>query len=182
MNRWPSLAVKLDQLTSGDCLLYKPKKSSIFGWLISIKTWHKISHCEVYVGDGLSAASRDGLGVDIYPVRLSELVEVYRPKSEYKFDINKALIWFMTKAKGQKYDWVGLLRFTWGQPYVDGDGNNKQFCSEFLTRFYRAGGMDPFNGEDADAIAPFMLSISPVFSLVWSSKDKLEQAPQASQL
>ncbi len=156
----------LTQLKPGDCLLYSPKKSSIFGWLISIKTWHKVSHCETYIGEGCSVASRDGIGVNTYPIRLNELVAVYRPKPEYKFNLALALKWFLTSAKGQKYDWIGLLRFTWGQPYVDGDNNNKQFCSEFLTRFYRAGGMDPFNGEDADAVPPYLFSISPVFEKV----------------
>lgn len=156
----------LTQLKPGDCLLYSPKKSSIFGWLISIKTWHKVSHCETYIGEGCSVASRDGIGVNTYPIRLNELVAVYRPKPEYKFNLGAALKWFLLEAKGQKYDWLGLLRFTWGQPYVDGDGNNKQFCSEFLTRFYRAGGMDPFNGEDADAVPPYLFSISPVFEKV----------------
>lgn len=156
----------LTQLKPGDCLLYKPKKSSIFGWLISIKTWHRVSHCEVYIGDGYSVASRDGLGVNVYPTRYSELTAVYRPKPEYKFNLSSALKWFLTEAKGQKYDWIGLLRFTWGASYTKGGTNNQQFCSEFLTRFYRAGGLDPFNGEDADAVPPYLFSISPVFEKV----------------
>jgi len=156
----------MTELKPGDCLLYKPKKSSFFGWLISIKTWHMISHCEVYIGEGLSAASRDGQGVNIYPIRETELVSVYRPKPEYKFVMNKALQWFLLEAKGQKYDWLGLLRFTWGHSYTKGGTNNKQFCSEFLTRFYRAGGLDPFNGEDADAVPPYLFSISPVFEKI----------------
>lgn len=156
----------LTQLKPGDCLLYSPKKSSVFGWLISIKTWHRISHCECYIGDGYSAASRDGMGVNVYPVRLEGLNKVYRPKAEYKFSLAKAIQWFLLEAKGQKYDWIGLLRFTWGQPYVNGAKNNRQFCSEFLTRFYRAGGLDPFNDEDADAVPPYLFSISPVFEKV----------------
>lgn len=153
-------------LKPGDCLLYKPKKSSLFGWLIAIKTWHAISHCEVYIGDGLSAASRDRIGVDIYPTRYSELTMVLRPKPEYHFNLAMALKWFILSAKGQKYDWLGLLRFTWRSDYSKGNTNNKQFCSEFVLRFYRAGNFDPMPGEDADAVAPFQFGYNPLFSKI----------------
>jgi hypothetical protein len=68
----------LRTLKPGDVLLYKPK--GLFGWLIRVKTWHKIAHVECYVGDGLSVASRDGKGVGKYPLRSSELAVVCRPK------------------------------------------------------------------------------------------------------
>jgi len=154
------------ELQPGDCLLYSPAPKSVFGWLIAIKTWHAVSHCEVYIGEGMSVASRDGKGVDSYPVRWDNLSIIMRPKGEYKFNLQAALKWFITEAKGQKYDWVGLLRFSWRSDFVKGGENNKQFCSEFATRFYRAGGLDPFNGEDADAVPPYLFSISPVFSRV----------------
>jgi hypothetical protein len=96
---------------------------------------------------------------------------VLRIKPEYKFNLNSALAWFLKTAQGQKYDWLGLLRFTWGSSYTKGGMNNKQFCSEFLTRFLRAGGVDPFNGDDADAVPPFMFMISPIFDIIW--KDTL---------
>ena len=46
---------------------------------------------------------------------------------------------------------------------VPGRFDNRQFCSELATRVYRAGGLDPFNGEDADAIAPFRFLLSDRF-------------------
>jgi len=152
-------------LKSGDFLLYRP--TGFFGWIITIKTWHKIGHCECYIGDGYSVASRTGIGVGTYPFRADELAEVLRFKPEYKFKLNSALTWFLRVAKGQGYDWLGLLRFAWGSDYTKGDKNNKQFCSEFLTRFARAGGVDPFNNDDADAIPPFMFADSPVFDTIW---------------
>lgn len=152
-------------LKPGDCLLYRG--TSFWSILIQIKTWHPISHCECYVGDGYSVASRDGRGVDVYPLRENGLVAVLRIKPEYKFRLQSAIVWFLRAAKGQGYDWLGLLRFTWKTDYIKGDKNNKQFCSEFLTRFYRNGGVDPFNGDDADAIAPFMFLDSPVFDIIW---------------
>lgn len=137
-------------LKAGDCLLYAPK--GFFGWLISIKTWHQIAHCEIYVGNGKSVASRDGIGVGQYDWRNTELIYVLRPNRP--FDLKEALAQFNHKWRGQGYDWMGLLRFAWRAPVSRFRFENKQFCSELATRFYRGGGIDPFNGEDADAIAP----------------------------
>lgn len=155
-------------LQPGDCLLYAPGKG-LFGWIISLKTWHSIAHCEGYLGQGLSVASRDGLGVGMYPFREAGLSAVWRPI--VPFDQVRAQHWFWS-VNGQKYDWLGLLRFAW-RAKVRNDGN-KQFCSEFLTRWYRAGGIDPFNGEDADAIPPYLFGVSSMFRKVWSAPEKVE--------
>src|SRR3712207_7174694 len=48
---------------------------------------------------------------------------------------------------GQKYDWFGLLAFTSAR--FQGQENGRMFCSEFATRYLRAGNVDPFNGYDA---------------------------------
>lgn len=153
--------LKVDDVQSitikpGDCLLYK--STSLFGLLIGFKTWHDVSHCEAYVGQGFSVASRDGKGVEKYPIRTDGLIHVLRPT--VPFDLDKAMRVFRMKYKGQKYDWMGLLRFAWRSKVVPDNKDNRQFCSEFLTRFYRAGGLDPFNGMDADCIPPchFLLS------------------------
>lgn len=143
----------------GDVLLYKG--DGFFSNLIFLKTWHEISHCECYVGGGKSAASRDGIGVGLYPLRSKGLVGIYRPKD---FDLESAMAWFQT-VDGQKYDWVGLLRFAWFKSVPSGN-NGKMFCSEFLTRFLRAGGCDPFPREDADAVAPYQFSITPALEWV----------------
>ena len=139
------------RLKPGDCLLYGPKPGSFFGWLISLKTWHKISHCEMYTGKGKSFASRDGIGVGLYPLRDTEIAYVLRPTDA--LDWAGFWKWFYT-VNGQKYDWVGLLRFVYTKSGSTGN-NNKMFCSEALTRAYRALGAKVFNeAEDADAIAP----------------------------
>jgi hypothetical protein len=149
-------------LQPGDCLLYQPRRFSIFGHLIAFKTWHKISHCEMYVGDGISLASRDGIGVGAYETRWSELRYVLKTTAPLDFDALND--WFKT-VNGQKYDWWGLLRFVyWGG--VGAGDNGRMFCSEFLTRAYRAAGLDPFNGEDADAIVPFQFVTSNVFPVI----------------
>jgi len=152
-------------LQPGDHLLYRPK--GISGWIITLKTWHKIAHCECYIGNNYSVASRNGRGVNTYITNTKNIAAVLRFKPEFNFKLNSALTWFLQSCRGQRYDWLGLLRFTWGRDYVRGGKNNRQFCSEFLTRFDRAGGVDPFNGEDADAVPPFMFECSPVFDIIW---------------
>lgn len=151
----------------GDCLLYRPKGK--FGWIIAMKTWHQITHVEVYIGNGQSVASRDGIGVGLFSWRDTELAYILRPNKD--FQIPPAMDAFYRKYRGQGYDWLGLLRFSMRSPVDKVRFNNKQFCSEFATRFYREGLLDPFNGEDADAIAPFEFLLSPVFTKYEVSKD-----------
>lgn len=148
----------VDQLRPGDCLLYRP--NSFWGYAIAAKTWNFVSHCECFVGNGESVASRDGLGVSRYPLRTAGLYYVLRPNQP--FDLAAALAWFAT-VNGQKYDWAGLARFvTWKR--LGTDLNDKMFCSEFLTRFYRAGKFFPFsNFIDADCVAPASFLYSPFF-------------------
>tara|TARA_R110000868_G_scaffold273274_1_gene532486 strand:+ start:121 stop:609 length:489 start_codon:yes stop_codon:yes gene_type:complete len=155
-----------DILKPGDTLLYSPK--GIFGWLISIKTWNAISHTEIYIGDGYSVAARGGVGVGTYPVRLDQLIYIYRPNKPFK--LAKALKWYLLISRGQRYDWWGLIRFAWRSKIVADNKDNKQFCSEFATRFYRAGGLDLFNKYDADAVAPFMFSSTPYLDLIWKAE------------
>jgi len=41
---------------------------------------------------------------------------------------------------------------------------DRMMCSEFATRFYRAGGFEPFSMfEDADMVAPATFLVSPHF-------------------
>lgn len=149
------------QLQPGDCLLYSPK--GLFGWIIAIKTWHAVGHCEVYIGNGRSIASRDGIGVGEYPLRSTELRYVMRPN--VPFDLAAALAVFNATWRGQGYDYLGLLRFAWRSPVRDRRFDNRQFCSELETRFYRAGNLDPFPWEDADAVVPFQFKHASTFDL-----------------
>lgn len=145
----------------GDLLAYKP--IGPFGLLIRVKTWHSIAHVETYIGNGSSVASRDGVGVALYPLRLKQLAGIYRPVGP--FDIEKAMNWFYRKANGQAYDWKGIIGFS---TLVKGGDSNKMFCSEFSTRFYRQGGFEPFVAEeDADKIAPFQLTICSGLKRIW---------------
>src|SRR5690348_3462336 len=126
------MPLDVNALQPGDCLLYHPVKGSFFGWLIARKTWHDVSHCEMYVGKGKSFASRDGIGVGLYDLRVTELAYVLRP--EDSLDWAAFWKWFKT-VDGQKYDWFGLARMVYTKSVSTGH-NDKMFCSEALVRGY----------------------------------------------
>jgi hypothetical protein len=153
----------LPDLQPGDCLLYRP--NSFFGWLIAVKTFNRISHVEVYRGEHLSYASRDGVGVGLYRLRRAQLARVLRPAGP--FDNAAARRWFWQEADGQKYDWLGLLCFTLA---VKQGASDRMFCSEFATRFYRAGGLEPFQPDyDADHVPPSYFLSSGAFTTIWKA-------------
>ena len=139
------------QLRAGDALLYKAR--GFYGWLISLKTWHPVSHVEICLGLGLSAASRDGLGVNLYPLRLSDLAYVWRPRDRFNA---VAALNYAVAHKGEPYGWLDLLAFIG----IKRDGKGI-VCSPFATDVQRAGGIDPFNGEESRLIAPFQWLTSP---------------------
>jgi len=145
----------------GDVLLYSGHNFN--AWVISVKTWSKVTHCELVLGDGLTAASRDGQGVNTYPLRREELAYVLRPDTALDMTGVKA---FHAACIGQAYDWVGLLRFyTWGQQSMD-----KQFCSEYVTRLLRHGRLEPFqDAYDADLVSPGMFLCSARLVRIWSA-------------
>lgn len=137
----------------GDCLLYTP--AGAFGFLITLKTWHAISHVEVYDGEGYAWASRDGLGVARYPHREDHLAGVYRPIPPFDLAAGRA---YAQRMIGTPYGWAELLAFVGIS--VRGSG---VFCSQFATAWYRAAGLDPFPSEDDRRVAPFEFAINPDF-------------------
>lgn len=153
----------LPALNPGDCLLYSG--TSFWSWVIRIKTWSKISHVEVYDGSDRSLASRDGRGVDRYPVRWKNLVAILRPKGIEQQGMDMGKQWFETKARGQAYDWIGLLCFSLA---VSQGSRYKQFCSEFANRFYKHAGFTAFHPDwPSDKIAPGQFLTSPNFDWIW---------------
>lgn len=147
--------INVKALRPGDCLLYSG--TGFFSRVIRIKTWSAISHVEIYVGFGKSVASRDGHGVNTYPLRTDGLVTVLRP---LRFvDVGAGMRWHQQQI-GQAYDWWGLLRFF----AIGEQSTTKQFCSEYATRWYRAGGFEPFAKDyDADLVSPGMFLSSAEF-------------------
>ena len=165
----------IDSLLPGDVLLYSP--SGLIPFLIRIKTWSRFSHCEVYLGSGLSAAARIH-GVKTYLLD-SSFTAILRPEvpENFSLDITEAKK-FHNSCIGQKYDTLGLFRFfTIGKQSED-----KQFCSELATRIcrhfllmekgsHRTVSFRPFAERwDADLVSPGMFYSSPHFNLIWEDK------------
>lgn len=158
-------------LEKGDALLYYGKalppdpvtRADFVDWSIAVKTGYWLSHIEVYVGAGLSVASRNGIGVNRYPLRLEGLVCVRRPVGIA--DVDSATKWFINEASGQGYDFKGLLCFWMA---VRQGSRKKQFCSEFALRWYRHAGIQPLNPKvDADRTAPCEFWKTGEFETIW---------------
>lgn len=139
------------RLRPGDTLLYGPV--GFFGWLIKFHTGGPCAHVEVYMGNGQTIASRDGAGVNRYPLRLAQLVTVLRPTRPFNADA--AWFWFDWHGKGQKYGWADLLNFCGYRVNAPG-----MVCSPCATYVLRAGGVPVFGTVEAEHIAPndFLLS------------------------
>ena len=146
----------LSKLQPGDALLYKPK--GLYGLLIRMHTGHPVGHVEVYLGAGRSTASRDKIGVDIYPLRTEGLIQICRPK--LPFDVLKATA-FALSQKGTPYGWGDLFNFIGLD--VDAKGI---VCSPWATLVYRAACGDPFNGDAANRIAPFQFATTTFFEVL----------------
>lgn len=137
-------------LKPNDILLYRP--AGIFGRLISIKTWHAISHVEIYDrvdpdGSRWSVASRDGLGVDRYPLRLSELTYILRPTVPLNRVAGQQ---YFDSLKGTPYGWVDLLDF------IGLNVNTRGIvCSPFAAGYLRAEGWPVFPADPINKVAPF---------------------------
>lgn len=134
-----------DDLLPGDVLLYKRRGK--FGWIISFVSNSSIAHVEVYEGDGKSVASRDGKGVNRYPLRLDGLAYVLRPAS---FDLLSATKWFEA-VQGKKYGWIDLANFAMPDLVVDSEG---MFCSEFAVGYLRTGGVSIAHKMPAVKVSP----------------------------
>lgn len=151
-------------LKAGDCLLYWEK--GLVDWLISVKTGGWCAHIEIYDGNGMSVASRNGIGVNRYALRLGGLIAVRRPKT--CFDWQGGEKWFGGAARGQGYDFKGLLCFYLA---VKQGSPNKMFCSEFALRRYRHSSFQPFNpDQDADRTSPFDFWKCGNMETIWQSK------------
>ena len=154
----------LPDLQPGDCLLYRPSPGfDLIGWIICLKTWSPVCHVEIYSGHGMSVASRNGIGVNQYPLRTNDLAFVLRPKT--KASMAPAMEWFHRTAQGQRYDFLGLMCFFLA---VRRGSRDRMFCSEFETRFYRYANV-PFLARhwDADKVAPGNSLMSPAMNIEW---------------
>lgn len=167
----PGSPAFLRQLEPGDVLLYS--RGGVFGALIKVKTWSRFTHVELWdelKGDDLPdlfpvVGSRNGRGVNCYTPDWHGLALVLRPTSA--LSLQPARRWFWDHARGQGYDWLGLLNFAYAR--VVGQRNHKMFCSEFATRWLRRAGLPLFPYSDADTIAPRDFLLTGRLYPVWRS-------------
>lgn len=149
-------------LQPGDCILYRPV--DVFDWAVALKTWTRVSHVEVYVGNRYSVASRNGKGVDEYPTRETDVAAVRRPGPD--FDLERAMRWFDACARGQKYGWRTLLSFAlMNSSPVEGH----MICSEFAAEFYKAGGLPLFASDWPSYRTPPSLEVATAaLTTIWN--------------
>lgn len=159
------MKIKESDLRSGANLFYGPPMKlslgAVFSWAICIFTTSRICHCEMYKGDGVSYASRDGTGVGEYPLRLNGLVEVRYATQPLNMG---AVAIEAAKHKGEAYDNGTIVTFlTLGK--MSGALNRigravsvltrgrfgwivrARVCSEHLCCLDRAGGLTELFGE-----------------------------------
>lgn len=128
--------MNLANLQVGDVLLYN-NKWSLIDRLICLRTWSDVAHVEVYMGDGLSAASRNGKGVDLYVFRQEDLVYVLRPQIHFAY---LSALDYVQKTRGTKYGWFVLANF-----YLSGTVKAAGvICSQFADELLSVAGVDAF--------------------------------------
>lgn len=124
-------------LLPGDVLLYGA--TSLSDLVVSLKTWSKAVHCELYIGDNQCIASRPGKGTDIYQIKPG-YIEVRRPS--VSFNLDRIVTEFNTNLRHKKYDWVGLLSFLLPRNTVG--SKNKYTCSELVAELFKRAGSPLF--------------------------------------
>jgi len=94
-----------DDLIVGDTLGYA--SADLTNLAIEWKEGDDLAHVEVYAGNGQSWASRNGIGVNIYPFRLAGLKIVRRNKGI--FEEEPVEVWFKSGVQGMKYGFGDIL-------------------------------------------------------------------------
>lgn len=164
----------LIELQPGDVLLYRGV--GIIGWAIRTKTWSRVSHVETFIGDGKTAASRDGLGVEtynLYPEVSGKRTLEYVLRPNVPFDFAAGLAWHET-VRGQKYDLLGLFFSFFSQK---GGSSDKMFCSEHTSRMANRMGYFPFGEFDCDKVSPGMFLASPLYTTIFRRSLQREDEP-----
>ncbi len=135
-------------LKPGMLLLYEA--SSLFGYAIAAFSGSRISHIEMFKGNGISYASRDGIGVDEYQLRLNNLALVL--ESVEPLDMDRVAKGFAGK-RGHRYDNATILKHaTFG---LVGGKPMAEVCSEVQAYLVRVGGLErAFGDKQPDEVKP----------------------------
>lgn len=173
-----------EDLRPGDFLLYRGKGPASL--VIKAVTASVYTHVEQYDGGAMSWASRDGIGVDRYPLRYDDLALAVRFRESAPFSMAGARRYWVASI-GKGYDWIGLAISRVPRWQGGAREEDKEFCSEAATRAARFGiaeklglrysvakgmsgqvrdtlkamGYDPFNGKNADGVYPGMFADCP---------------------
>jgi hypothetical protein len=163
-------------LETGDVLLYGRKPRDFFGLVTRIVTDSPAVHVEMYRGDGMSYASRNGIGVNSYPVRMEQLIAVLRPISLTTLQLKALDHWFFLPYKdnpkygviGRPYGWLDLLEFACNTKFrTDG-----WICSEFVANAFFQMDYHPFSlSFDYGLIDPGDFFKSPALHWIWVRPD-----------
>lgn len=157
--------IQASDLLPGDVLLYAP--SSFFGYAISWLTAGWVSHIEIYKGGGIAYASRDGVGVNEYQLRIDGLARVLR--SRKPLNMGAMAVGFKAK-QGHRYDFGTIKKFlTFG---LSGGRTNAEVCSELAAYLLRIGGLHGLFGAcSPDEVSPrdFEKVSSDMLFTVWQA-------------
>lgn len=155
----------------GDILLYD--KKGIGNTIIKFVRGEKYSHVAIASRAGKMMEARQWQRLDEVPIRTEGLAAIYRTKNQIDFEAGYH--WFLTRAKGQKYDWIGLLSFKFAK--LQGRNNGKMFCSEFAHRFFKKISYHLFAEDmDSDAVSPGMIPYSARVFPLWLRADKRKKS------
>ena len=149
----------LSILKPGDIMLFNTL--DLVDDVIDFKTGSDVAHIEIYAGGSKSYASRNGIGVGLYPVRITGLRYVRRPVGV--LDIG-ALEDFFNKVDGAKYGFGDILEnINWNLPLPGYD------CSHFAAALLRYGNCPQFDGTYPEPkITPRDFLITRESQPVWS--------------
>lgn len=143
------------RLLPGDCLFYGP--GTFTGWMIALLSGSLVTHCEVYLGDGMVAGARGrGWGVGVYRFRQQRLKHVRRPPRP--INMAAGMRW-LAATYPSGFDFAALWWFLVRVPGWHSTQTDRQFCSEFVVRFYRACGVPVLPGRN-----PKTVNVSTLFA------------------
>jgi hypothetical protein len=94
-----------EDLQIGDICLYSTR--DLTDEVIELKEGDDIAHIEIYMGNNVSWASRNGIGVNAYPFRPEGLKYVLRPIGHFNEEV--ATSWFNDGVKGLPYGFGDIL-------------------------------------------------------------------------